>query len=172
MGEGNEAGFIGRGGDVDALVQAAPEELFEEPEVLFHHVVHIDDFTIGEEKAEHRAGAVEPVRDAFFRKKLAQARFEMRAELLQPREAGAAFQLPELGQPGGHRQRIPAERAGLIDRPKRGEQIHHLRPAAEGPDWQTATNDLAEAAEIGREILDALHAGPAEPEARHHLVEN
>jgi len=83
VGEGEEAGFVGGGGEVDAFVEAAPEEFFEEVEVLFHDVGDVDDFAVGEVEAEHGAGAVEAVGDAFFLHEGVDAGFEVCAELVE-----------------------------------------------------------------------------------------
>ena len=63
VGEGEEAGLVGGGGDVDAALEGAPEEFFEEVHVLEHDVVYVADFAVGEVEAEHGAGAVEAVGD-------------------------------------------------------------------------------------------------------------
>ena len=150
VGEGDEAGLVGGGGEVDALVEAAPEELFEDREVLLHHVVDVDDVAVGEEEAEHRADAVEAVRDAFFGEQAAQAGFEVRAELVEAGVAVACFsQLAELGEAGGHGERVAGEGAGLIDGAVGGEHVHDVGAAAEGADREAAADDLAEAVRSG-----------------------
>jgi len=87
VGEGDEAGFVGAGGEVDAFVEAGPEEFFEDLEVLFHDVGDVADFFVDEVEAEHRADAVEAVGDAFLGEEFSDAGFEVEAELV---EAGVA----------------------------------------------------------------------------------
>lgn len=150
MGEGNEARLIGRGGEVNPLAEAAPEEFFEELKVLLHDVIDIHDLAVGEEEAEHRADPVEPVRNPFFRKELTQTFFEMRSKLIKAPKARAVVQLPELGESGRHRKGIPAECPCLIDRTERRKQVHHIRTTAKGSDRQSAADDFSETTEIGR----------------------
>jgi len=44
---------------------------------------------------------------------------------------------------GGHGQWVAAERAGLVDRTERREQVHDVGSAAEGTDRQAAADDFA-----------------------------
>ena len=50
-----------------------------------------------------------------------------------------------------HRQRIAAQRAGLIHRPERREPIHDVRAPAERAHRQTAADDFAETRQIRRD---------------------
>ena len=79
------------------------------------------------------------------------AHLNIKAELVAtPGEAGAVIELPQLGESRRHGERIPTERASLIDRTDRREQVHDIRTTAEGTDRKPAANNLAEAAEIRR----------------------
>src|SRR5688572_12270603 len=82
VGEGEETSFVGRRREVDALGEAAPEEFLKQGEILFHDVVHVHDFAIGEEQAEHRANTIDAVRDAFLSHQLAQAGFKISTEFV------------------------------------------------------------------------------------------
>src|SRR5690606_7449069 len=62
-------------------------------------------------------------------------------------EARLAHQL-QGGEPGGHRHRIAAQGAGLVDRARRGDLRHQLTPATEGAHRHAAADDLAEGAEV------------------------
>ena len=73
MCHGDESGFVGAGGEVDALLEEVPEEFLENGEVLFGDSVDVDDFFIEEVEAEHRADLVDAVRDPSFRKDAAES---------------------------------------------------------------------------------------------------
>ena len=87
-------------------------------------------------------------------------------------KARTLVELAELGEAGSHGQRVAAEGPCLIDGTEGGEEVHDLRAAAEGTNRQATADDFAEAAQIGREVFEPLHARLAETEAGHHLVEN
>jgi len=73
----------------------------------------------------------------------------VRAELVETRETGWLLQFAELGESGGHGERIAGKCARLIDGADGCEHVHHVGAAAEGTDGQAAADDLAEAAEVG-----------------------
>ena len=54
------------------------------------------------------------------------------------------------GQPRGHGQRVAGKCAGLKHRPGRHDMAHDVGPAAEGADRQSATDNLAKNAQVGR----------------------
>ena len=174
MGEGKEACFVRGGGDVDAFVEAGPEELFEEFHVLFHDVVDVDDLAVGEEQAEHGADAVDAVGDALFRHQGAEAGFEMQAELIEAGEAvgGAGGELTELGEAGGHGERVAGKRARLVDGAEGGEHVHDVCAAAEGSHREATADDFPEAGKIRGDVFQPLHAGLAEAKAGHDFVED
>jgi len=177
VGEREESGFVWARGKVDAIVEAAVEKPAEEIEILLHHVGDVADVAVGEEDAEHRTDAVDAVGHAFFREERAQAVFKMQAELVEAGEAvgcatAFACEFAQLCQARRHGQRIPGERARLIDRAVGREHVHDVGAPAEGPHRQSAADHLAEAAEIGAEVFEALHAGATEAETGHHLIED
>ena len=77
-----------------------------------------------------------------------EARVELRRELVEAPESG------------GHRQRIARQRARLIHRTGRRDELHQIRAAAVGADRQPAADDLAEAGQIR---LDAGRAPARRP---------
>jgi hypothetical protein len=79
------------------------------------------------------------------------------------------FERPE---PGRHRHRVARQRAGLVDRPGRRDQVHDVGAAAVGADRQAAADDLAEAGQVRPHAEDRLRAAGRRAEARDHLVED
>ena len=79
---------------------------------------------------------------------------------------------PEGGDAGGHRQRVPRERAGLVDGPDGRDEVHEVGPAAVGADRHPAADDLAEDRQVGADAVAALGAAGADPEPGDHLVED
>ena len=106
-------------------------------------------------------------------------RAERRAALLEP--GGPALELvvdarvaqpPQHREPGGRRERVPGERAGLVDGADRREQLHDLGPAAERRERQAAADDLAEHRQVGQDAVPLLRAAAGDAEAGDHLVED
>ena len=81
-------------------------------------------------------------------------------------------ELVEHGQAGRGGERVPAERARLVHGTVGREHRHHIGPAAEGGQRQAATDDLAEARQVGRHAVVRLRAAGAETEAGDDLVED
>ena len=77
---------------------------------------------------------------------------------------------PQGGQAGRGRDRIPRQRAGLIDRTDRGEVLHQLGPAAERRRREAPTHHFAEGHQIGHHPVQAVLPARTHPEAGHHLV--
>ena len=71
-----------------------------------------------------------------------------------------------------HRQRIAAQRAGLIHAAKRREAVHDFHAPAERPDRQTAADDFAKARQVRSDAKPLLRATGRETKARHHFIEN
>ena len=69
---------------------------------------------------------------------------------------------PQRGQAGGDGDRVPGQRAGLVDRPDRRELGHHVGPAAERRRREAAAHHLAEGEQVGPAALDAVPAGRGE----------
>ena len=52
-------------------------------------------------------------------------------------------------EPGGHRERVARERAGLVDGAERREPLHQVAAAAERRRGHAAADDLAEHGQVG-----------------------
>ena len=86
-------------------------------------------------------------------------------------EPGRGHQV-EHRQAGGHRHRIAAERAGLVDRAGRGDLLHQFASSAIGAHRHAAADDLAEGAQVRAHAVARLRAAQRDAEAGHHLVED
>ena len=73
--------------------------------------------------------------------------------------------------PAGHRQRVAAERAGLIDRAGGADHFHQLVAGRVGADRQAAADDFAQAGDVRLDVIAHLRAAPGDAEAGHHFVE-
>ena len=78
----------------------------------------------------------------------------------------------ERRETGGGGERVARERAGVEHRPERRQLLHDLAPTADRADRQAATDHLAEAGDVGRDVVLGLGAADAEPESGDHLVED
>ena len=72
----------------------------------------------------------------------------------------------------GHRERVPGERARLVDVAARREPLHHVGAAAEGAHRHAAADHLAERGEVGGDAGELARPARRHPEAGHHLVED
>ena len=90
-------------------------------------------------------------------------------ELVVDRRVAQAAQHRE---PGRGRERVPGERARLVDGADRREQVHDLGAPAEGRERQPAADDLPEHGQVGRDAEALLRAAARDPEAGDHLVED
>ncbi len=84
---------------------------------------------------------------------------------------------PERREPGGDRERIAAQGAGLVHGSERGEQVEDPRRTAEAGERHAAADDLAERHEVGHPrlaggLLEAPPAGGTHPEAGQDLIED
>ena len=172
VGHGNEAGFVGAGGEVDALLEEVPEELLEEGEVLFGDGVDVDDFFIEEVEAEHRADLIDAVRDPFFRKDVAESGGEVIAKVCKMLISAVLIEFLELGEAGNHGEGVSAEGSRLVDGTIGRELIHDIGPSAEGSHGKSAADDLAHGGEVRGEVFEFLHTAFGETEAGHDFIEN
>src|SRR3546814_2207966 len=67
-------------------------------------------------------------------------------------------------QAGGHRNRVAAERTGLVDRPARCDLLHQFTAAAVGAHRHAAADDLAEGRQVGRDAIARLRAAERDAE--------
>ena len=70
---------------------------------------------------------------------------------------------PQRGQPGGGGDRVPRQRAGLVDRPLRRQPRHHVGAAAERRGGEAAAHHLAERDQVGHPALERRRRGPTGP---------
>ena len=73
---------------------------------------------------------------------------------------------------GRHGQRISGERACLVHRAKRCDQVHDLRGTTIGAHWQAAADNLSHRGQVGLDGIEFLRAAKGEAETRHDLVED
>ena len=71
---------------------------------------------------------------------------------------GGVVELRQDGETGGGRERVPAQRAGLVDGAERRELVHDVGAAAERGERQAAADHLAEHGEVGRDAVATLGA--------------
>ncbi len=110
-------------------------------------------------------------RDRRGRGRLAQAagqRLRRGAEAV----VGALVEHPQRGQPGRDGERVPAQRARLVDVAGRRDVLHELDGAPVGGGGQPATDDLAEHGQVGQDAGQLLRAALGQPEAGDDLVED
>ena len=86
-------------------------------------------------------------------------------------EAGRLDQLQHR-QARRHRDRIAAQRAGLVDRAGRRDLLHDLAASAVRADRHAAADDLAERGQVRRDAVQRLRAAERDAEAGHHFVED
>ena len=172
VGHADEAGFKLAWGEVHAVVEAVVEEFAEGGEIARFGVLEVVHFLLGEEEAEHAAFSIPAVVEAFFLEHIEHGGFHDLTEVFEQRVAVFLLQLTQLGQTGGKGHGIAAERAGLIHGAERREVIHDVCTSTKGSDGQSATDDLAEAGEVRRDLLQLLHAALGEAETGHDFVEN
>ena len=79
---------------------------------------------------------------------------------------------PQRGQAGGDGHRVTGQRAGLVHRPEWGEPLHYLGTPTERSGGQAAAHHLAEREQVGGHRIDSVPTASADPEARHHLVDD
>ena len=77
---------------------------------------------------------------------------------------------PQRREAGRGRDRVPGQRARLVDRADGRELGHDVGAAAERRGREAAADDLAERHQVGAHAVEAEPAGAADAEAGHHLV--
>ena len=78
----------------------------------------------------------------------------------------------ERRESGRHRDRVAGKRAGLVDRPERGQPFHDVAAPAEGADRHAAADDLAERRQVRPDAIERLRAAGGDAKAGHDLVED
>ena len=134
--------------------------------------LEVPDWTVAEEEAEHgthapgcdrQPGRLGSVLDAAHQLLSGGGEFVVGARLLEK------FQSLD---PGSHRERIAAQRAGLIHRPRRSHHRHDVGPTAVGTNRQTSTDHLPHRGEVGCDTEVSLSPAIADAETRHHFIEH
>lgn len=106
MSHGEEPGFVGAGGEVDALVEAAPEEFFKDAKILLSDRIDIHDVLIEEVEAKHGTDPVEAMGDSFLGQDCFEPVFHPFSDLVKTLEAVVVLEFAQLGQPCDHRERV------------------------------------------------------------------
>ena len=150
---------------VDALLEQVPEKRAVALGVARLRVVEVADGSLRHEEGEERA-------DPLHAAERGEPLLEERGPPLELVVDAAVAQPAQHREAGGGRERVPGKRPCLIDRPRRREQIHDLRPAAEGRKRQPAADDLPQHGEIGEHAVPLLRAAACDAEAGDHLVED
>ena len=78
----------------------------------------------------------------------------------------------ERRQPGGRRDRVAGQCAGVEHRTERRQRFHDPAAPTNGADRQPATDHLAERGEVGPHAIGRLGTAEPEPESGDHLVED
>ncbi len=130
VGEGNESGLVGAGGDVDAALEHGPEEFFEEGHVLGFYGVEVANFSIGEEDTEHGAYVIDAVGYAVGAEDFRSTLGEVVASGGEFFKGACFFKFVKLRDTGDHGEGIPAECASLKYFSCRQHVVHDFRPAA------------------------------------------
>ena len=98
---------------------------------------------LGEEDREHVAGGLQPVRHTLLGQRLARSAADRRGRGRRAAAYSSSVQPAQRGQAGGAGERVPGQRAGLVDRSGRRELRHDVGPAAERGRRQPTAHDLA-----------------------------
>ena len=85
---------------------------------------------------------------------------------------GGGVELLEGGEAGGDRDRVARERAGLVDRARGRELAHEVGATTKRGEGEAAADDLAEAGQVGGDVVQLLRGAVADAEPAHHLVED
>ena len=154
-----------RGRDVDPALEQVAEERAVPLGVARLRVLERAHGAVAEEQRRHRADAL----DAAER---GEPRLEPGAFGLQLLVDISVAQPAEHGCPRRRRERVPGERAGLVDLAGRSEPLHHVGAAAERGRREAAADDLAEDRQVGQDAEALLGAAAGDAEAGDHLVED
>ena len=101
-----------------------------------------------------------------------EAGLEPRAAALELLVHGRVAEAAQHGGSGRGRERVPGQRARLVDVADGSEALHQLGAAAERRRRQAAADDLAEDREVGRDAVALLRPAARDAEAGDHLVED
>ena len=170
--EPDEDRLVRPGRESDPLVQQGVEEGSESLLVGAPSAVEVHGRRdVPADHADERADNREPGREPCPRTGLA----EHTGQAPGPRREDAVDvrrELAQRGQPGGSGERVPGQGSGVEHRAERGQRLHHIAPATDGADRQSAADHLAERREVRSDVVASLGATGLEAEPGDHLVED
>ena len=130
-----------RGRDVDVLLEEVTEERAVALGVARLGVLEVPYRRVGLEERQQRADPLHPAERG-------EAILEDGRVPLELVVDGTVAQTPQHREARCRGERVPGERARLVDGAGRREQIHDLGPAAERGERQPAADDLAEHGQV------------------------
>src|SRR2546427_5741833 len=171
MGERDERGMELRGRQEDAPGAHGVEEAAVSRGVRPLRGGVIGHRLVGEEARQHRPDAVDGERDASLARRGDEPALELGAQAVEPPIDVPFPECAERREPGGDGQRVPRERAGLVDGAEWRDSAHEVAAPPIRADGQAAADDLAETREIRTYAVLHLSAAEREAEARDDLVD-
>ncbi len=178
VGRRHEPGLEHRRRQRDTGVEHGVEEGRVAERVLLLHLRVVLRRGIREGDREQRSGELDAVRDAFRGERCGRRVGDRVGDPVEVLVDGGIQQL-ERRSSGRDGDRIPAERARLVDRAGWREQLHHVGAPRERRERKPTTHDLAERDEVGNVVvrrrgaaLDAPPARRGRSESGEHLVDD
>ena len=172
MREGDERRFELRRSEKDAALEHAVEEARVAGGVCPLRRCVVGHRTVGEKRRQHRSDAVHRHGHTRGAGRLGDPRFHSRAQPLEPLVRIAPLECPQGREARGHGEGIARQRPRLVHLPERRDVRHQLARTAVRADREPASDDLAQAREIGPDSVARLRASPRDAEAGDHLVED
>src|SRR3984893_10086454 len=129
--------------EVDTSLQAKMEKSAKRRQIRFHRLGKIPDRLFCEEKAEHRAEAIELVVLPVPAQGISDGALHLLTKEFEASPAAHPFQFAQLAEAGGHGQRIAGESSSLVNRTLGRKHTHHVCAPAKGSDRQPASDHLA-----------------------------
>ena len=159
VGGGHEPRLVRRRRQVDARVEHGVEEGGVRRGVGARGAVEVADGAVGEEDREHRPGALHDVLDAGHRERVGRRGLDRVADPGEVR-VDVVGGVPQGGEAGGRRDRVPGQRARLVDGALGRQPRHHVRPPAERRRREAAAHDLAEGHQVRHPALGRAVEAP------------
>ena len=132
----------------------------------------IDNRPRGEEQTKHRAHPVKRRIDLRMVDDTPREFFELRAKFFEQFPSVDPFELAQLRETSGHRQRISRQRPRLIHGTIRRKLIHDFGRSTERTDWQSTADYLSQCCKIGFDSIDFLGAAACQTETGNYFVKN
>src|SRR5215210_1908074 len=155
-----------RGRDVDAALEQVAEESAEAPAVARGCLAVVTNRALAEEDCDHRADPLDA--DTVG----SQAFLDPGAGALELCVDLGLAEAPQDDERGRRRERVPGERARLVDRAGRRELVHYVAATAEGGQRQAPADDLAEHGQVRRDAVALLRAPARDPKSGDDLVKD